>query len=46
MKNYLNLTLFLSTLLSLIIAMSLNSVYSQDNMTDIEEPKFIVIQHA
>jgi hypothetical protein len=48
MKNYLTLTIVLSTL-SILIVVSIptsNSVYAQENMTDSETPKFFAIQHA
>ena len=46
MKNNFVLTILFSTLSILLVGSSLNSIYAQENMTDVEEPKFFAIQHA
>ena len=47
MKNYLTLIALFLTLNILVVVTSLTiPVYSQDNMTDSEIPKFFAIQHA
>ena len=42
----LTLVMFLSTLLVITVAISLDSVYAQENAIDSDEPKFFAIQHA
>jgi len=45
--NNLTLTIFFSTISVFVVSMStLTSVYAQENITDIEKPKFFAIQHA
>ncbi|MGD1837442.1 MAG: hypothetical protein ACPKPY_05225 [Nitrososphaeraceae archaeon] len=46
MKNNFVLTILFLTLSILLVGTSLNSIYAQENMTDVEEPKFFAIQHA
>ena len=46
MKNNLTVLTLLSILSVIVITTSLNSIYAQENMTDIDEPKFFAIQHA
>ncbi|MGD1837452.1 MAG: hypothetical protein ACPKPY_05275 [Nitrososphaeraceae archaeon] len=45
-NNNLILVTLLSALSILVAVNSLHSVYAQENMTDLEEPKFFAIQHA
>ena len=46
MKNNLTLIMILSMLSFFVIGTLTTAVYAQENMTDSEEPKFFVIQHA
>ena len=45
-NNNLTVLMLLSILFVISITTSSNSIYAQENMTDIEEPKFFAIQHA
>ena len=44
--NNLTFTMLLSTISVLVSISILTSVYAQENITDLEEPKFFAIQHA
>ena len=45
-NNNINLVTLLSAVSILVAVNSLHSVYAQENMTDLKEPKFFAIQHA
>ena len=45
-NNNINLVTLLSAISILVAVNSLHSVYAQENMTDLKEPKFFAIQHA
>ena len=46
MKNNFIFTIFFSTLSIILVGISLNSIYAQENETDVDEPEFFAIQHA